>query len=354
MRHLIIDGMNFAHRARAGFQMGPHPLMFNFFRNLRALVEMHKPERIYYVLEGRPKANLELLPEYKANRKIDETLPGAEKKIEEMDRFFEGNDDVMELMMKAFPVIVIKHPDYECDDVAHNIALKALSASTPGVRVKMSEHLKDVMIANGSGDHIKEFGENEGIVQGYAEQDSEGNHWPEVDVRWQPDNLRYAYDPALLEVVDNAVIVSSDTDFIQSLQSVPGVKLYNAMKKTFVEAPTYDYVMWKSLRGDGSDNIPGIPGCGDKTATKLVMSPLHKELTEFLSKDPERGRVYDRNTTLIRFQTFTPEDWEGVVRHTGVADWDRVKTVFDSYGFASITNDKSWKKFTSTFDAAGK
>jgi hypothetical protein len=190
--------------------------------------------------------------------------------------------------MKCFPVVVMQHPDFECDDVAHNIARKIMDKSTPGTT-------------------------------------------PE----------------------DEAIIVSSDTDFIQSLQSVPGVKLYNAMKKTFVEAPPYDYVMWKALRGDGSDNIPGIPGCGDKTATKLVTgSP--DDLTSFLLKSPERGSIFERNTTLIRFHEFMAEDWEGVRRHTGVADWDRVKEVFSSYGFKSITDEKPWKKFVDTFERASK
>lgn len=60
----------------------------------------------------------------------------------------------------------------------------------------MSEELKRIFRANGSGEHVKEFGACEGVVQGPA-----GPGWPEVDVRWQPSNLRYAYDPKhLVEV----------------------------------------------------------------------------------------------------------------------------------------------------------
>ena len=32
----------------------------------------------------------------------------------------------------------------------------------------------------------------------------------------------------------------------------------------------FDYVKWKSLRGDGADNIKGIKGIGDKRATQLI------------------------------------------------------------------------------------
>lgn len=47
--------------------------------------------------------------------------------------------------------------------------------------------------------HIEEFGECEGVVQGLTDYGSQKG--PEVDVRWQPSNLRYAYHPSHLELV---------------------------------------------------------------------------------------------------------------------------------------------------------
>ena len=69
---LVIDFMNLCHRARSGFQMGPAPVVFNFFRQFKALVDEFKPNRVYVVLEGRPVQRYELLPEYKATRKVEE------------------------------------------------------------------------------------------------------------------------------------------------------------------------------------------------------------------------------------------------------------------------------------------
>lgn len=72
----------------------------------------------------------------------------------------------------------------------------------PGTRVRMSEHLKQALIKNGSKEHVREFNNCIGVVQGLTDynnckpgdpkydQDKVG---PEVDVRWQPSNLRYAY-----------------------------------------------------------------------------------------------------------------------------------------------------------------
>jgi len=58
--------------------------------------------------------------------------------------------------------------------------------------------------------HLKEFGNCEGLVLGLtdynnckpgAESYDPRKVGPEVDVRWLPSRLRYAYDPALLELV---------------------------------------------------------------------------------------------------------------------------------------------------------
>ena len=69
----------------------------------------------------------------------------------------------------------------------------------PGTRVKMSQALKDALKRNGSSDHVHEFGSCVGIVQGPT--NFGGQLGPEVDVRWQPSNLRYAYHPNELVVV---------------------------------------------------------------------------------------------------------------------------------------------------------
>ncbi len=79
-----------------------------------------------------------------------------------------------------------------------------------GTRVKMSETLKaklrgkcvpgkhlGELMEEGADDcmlcstaHLNEFGDCEGIVIGPMYPD-----WEEVDVRWQPSNLRYGYHP---------------------------------------------------------------------------------------------------------------------------------------------------------------
>lgn len=62
----------------------------------------------------------------------------------------------------------------------------------------MSDGLRQKLKAS-SREHLEEFGDCIGIVQGPTDYGSQRG--PEVDVRWQPSNLRYAYTPDDLIVV---------------------------------------------------------------------------------------------------------------------------------------------------------
>lgn len=76
--------------------------------------------------------------------------------------------------------------------------------------------------------------------------------------------------------VNRSIIVTSDKDMIQAVNG--NTDVYNSSRdfvytKENVESEfgvsISDYVEWRALQGDSSDNIPGIMGVGEKTATKL-------------------------------------------------------------------------------------
>ena len=69
-----------------------------------------------------------------------------------------------------------------------------------GTRVKMTEELRTRLLLNDCDDHVDEFGDCIGIVEGPTDYGT--SKGPELDVRWQPSNLRYAYDPKYLKVVE--------------------------------------------------------------------------------------------------------------------------------------------------------
>jgi len=241
---------------------GDNPIIFNFFRSLRPLVEKFSPDRAYFVLEGIPKARIAQDKNYKAQRVYHD-----------LDDFNRQRNEIIRIMSESFPITVARHVDYECDDVIMNLA-----------------------------------------------------------------TLRHAED--------ECVIVSSDTDFIQVLQNDCDIQLYNPVRKQFIEPPEFDYVEWKALRGDSSDNIPGFPKVGDKTADKLMRDGAL--LKEFLLR-PGNQELFDHNVRLIRTHDMT-DDISNIQESTAKFQPDMLRDLFTKYDFYAMTNDKSWKKFVDTFD----
>jgi 5'-3' exonuclease len=266
---LCIDGMNFLHRARSGWQLGSAPVIFNFMRNFRAQVELHKPTRVYFVLEGHPQQRKDILPEYKANRVVEPGTP----EHDELVKFFEQVHVIVDHLSQHFPVSVVRHPHYECDDTIYNLIKRSSSA-----------------------------------------------------VPW--------------------VVASNDSDFTQLLNEFPNVSLYNPMKKEFVEVPDYDYVTWKALRGDPSDNIPGI--ITDGAADRIVNDP--EALSDLLLCDSVIGDTFSRNYELIKFITWSDDEALEMSCSHPTKDWEPLRKLFEQHDFKSLLKDKTWDKFVATFE----
>lgn len=86
-------------------------LIFNFFRNLRPLIEQFSPDKCFFVLEGHPQFRYDLFADYKANR----IVKTASKK-ETMDKFHASKKEVIRLM-QFLPLTTVRAAQYECDDV---------------------------------------------------------------------------------------------------------------------------------------------------------------------------------------------------------------------------------------------
>lgn len=94
---------------------------------------------------------------------------------------------------------------------------------------------------------------------------------------YEADDLIATYTRIAHETGHEVIIISSDKDLMQLIRE--GVQMYDPIKAKSIG---YDQVMEKfgvlpdkvldvlSLIGDTSDNVPGVPGIGPKTAAELV------------------------------------------------------------------------------------
>jgi DNA polymerase I len=94
---------------------------------------------------------------------------------------------------------------------------------------------------------------------------------------YEADDIIATYACQALDAGADVTIVSSDKDLMQLVQ--PGIIMYDTMKnKAIGEAevlerfgvPPSKVVEVQALIGDSSDNVPGVPGIGVKTAALLI------------------------------------------------------------------------------------
>lgn len=95
-------------------------------------------------------------------------------------------------------------------------------------------------------------------------------------------------------------IVTVDQDMYQLITD--NVAVYTPIKKIMVNNNNFtditgvnktDFLQYKALIGDKSDNIPGVPRVGKKTALKILMSNIKEKLTE------ENYNIYKKNLELM-------------------------------------------------------
>ncbi|MBA3789176.1 hypothetical protein H0X32_02140 [Patescibacteria group bacterium] len=163
------------------------------------------------------------------------------------------------------------------------------------------------------------------------------------------------------------IIASGDMDTLQLVEKervkvytlkkgLNDIIMYNekAVRDRFGFAPTL-IPDWKGLRGDPSDNIIGVPGIGEKTATDLVVNfgsiekmykTLKKDEADFLEKgikarmvgllkEHEEDAVFSKMLATIRVDAPIAFKLPDAVWQDG-RTLPKVLTLFDELGFRSI------------------
>jgi DNA polymerase-1 len=159
-----------------------------------------------------------------------------------------------------------------------------------------------------------------------------------------------------LEQGIEVVIVTADRDFFQlvrpgisvmfNVKGISDIRLYDvdAVSERF-GLPPEKYLDYVALKGDASDNIPGVPGVGEKTASKLVQD--FGSVEELLQRTDElKGKLKDSieaageqlalNKELAELNTdvdvpIAPED-----AVMGEWDMDAVRRLFTSLEFRTL------------------
>ena len=122
-------------------------------------------------------------------------------------------------------------------------------------------------------------------------------------LNYEADDLIATYTDKIIKKGAKVTIVSGDKDFMQLVK--PGVRLYDPMKsrvlgnkevkEKFGVEPS-KVVDVQALAGDSSDNVPGVPGIGIKTAAELINK--YKSLETLLEKAHEIPQNKRRETIL--------------------------------------------------------
>jgi DNA polymerase-1 len=122
-------------------------------------------------------------------------------------------------------------------------------------------------------------------------------------INYEADDLIATYVEKILDLGAKVTIVSSDKDLMQLYKK--GVRIYDPMKNKFINKDdvlnkfgvTADKVIdVQSLAGDSTDNVPGVPGIGVKTAAELINE---YGTLENLLKNVSKIKQNKRRETLI-------------------------------------------------------
>lgn len=140
---------------------------------------------------------------------------------------------------------------------------------------------------------------------------------------FEADDIIATYATAAATAGDDVIVVTGDRDSYQLVRDPHIRVLYN--KRGVSDYALYDeagifertgvrpdqYVMYAAMRGDPSDNLPGVPGVGEKTAAKLIgtygdldgifanLSELTPKLRERLGENEPNARLNVELMTLV-------------------------------------------------------
>ncbi|MEM9561270.1 MAG: DNA polymerase I [Actinomycetota bacterium] len=156
----------------------------------------------------------------------------------------------------------------------------------------------------------------------------------------------------------DVLVVTGDRDSFQLVRdphikvvyNKRGVSDYAVYDEAGIEertgVPPSKYVLYAALRGDNSDNLPGVPGVGEKTAAKLINTygDLDGLFAAVDEQTPKLRENLAANETQVRVNAEVMELLRDVELDAGVGDFigiepydaEEVKKLFDFLEFRTL------------------
>jgi 5'-3' exonuclease len=162
------------------------------------------------------------------------------------------------------------------------------------------------------------------------------------------DIIGYVIRSKLKTVDAMKIIVSSDRDFYQLLDD-PNVKIFNpadkclhtgpiikvkVSSKEHIDIPARNYALIRTLTGDASDNIEGVPGMGFKTAVKLfpgLLDPSNdytiQNLTEVARSHLNDKKALKAWASIASSEEVIQRNWRLMFLGTGTLSYNQVTKI---------------------------
>ena len=167
---------------------------------------------------------------------------------------------------------------------------------------------------------------------------------PSVElINYEADDLIATYVDQILKKGAKVTIVSSDKDLMQLFKK--DVRIFDPMKNKFITdedvqkkfgVNSSKVIDVQSLAGDSSDNVPGVPGIGVKTAAELInkygtLENLLKSANEIKQNKRRETLIENKDKALISKKLVT-------LKHDAPVDRD-----LNEFKLKEIDKDKLYK-----------
>ena len=167
---------------------------------------------------------------------------------------------------------------------------------------------------------------------------------PSVElINYEADDLIATYTDKILNAGAKVTIVSSDKDLMQLYKNC--VRIYDPMKNKFISEEdiknkfgvnSNKVIDVQALAGDSSDNVPGVPGIGIKTAAELInkygsLEKLLSSASEIKQNKRRESLIENKDKAIISKKLVT-------LKHDAPVDRD-----LNEFKLKEIDKDKLYK-----------